>query len=51
MRPCTTELSRYKSSLARQNTPYGTNTRKTNKPVLINKVKGKAIPVTGREGP
>jgi hypothetical protein len=32
MRPCTRELSRQKSSLERRDTPYDTNTRKTNFP-------------------
>jgi hypothetical protein len=32
MRPCTRELTRYKSSLERRETPYGTNRRKTNFP-------------------
>jgi hypothetical protein len=32
MRPCTREGSRLKSSLERSDTPYGTNTRKTNFP-------------------
>jgi hypothetical protein len=32
MRPCTREVSRYKSSLEGNNTLYGTNRRKTNFP-------------------
>jgi hypothetical protein len=30
MRPCTRDVSQLKSSLERNNTLYGTNTRKTN---------------------